>query len=79
MRSIKLLSILVILLCGFQSARADWVKQTTNSFAWFHDVYFLNDAKGWIVGDDGVILSTVDGGTTWTKERKIMMKDTNRG
>lgn len=72
MRSIKLLSILVILLCGFQSARADWVKQTTNSFAWFHDVYFLNDSKGWIVGDDGTILTTVDGGATWNKERKIM-------
>ena len=28
-------------------------------------VFFINDARGWIVGDKGLILSTEDGGTSW--------------
>jgi photosystem II stability/assembly factor-like uncharacterized protein len=29
-------------------------------------VYFVNDLKGWAVGHDGVILNSVDGGSSWT-------------
>ncbi len=32
-----------------------------------HDVYFTNNTNGWVVGDNGLILVTTDGGTTWTK------------
>ena len=70
---IKFVKILVILilLCGIQSANAEWVKQNTNSFAWFRDVFFVNEAKGWIVGGDGVMLSTSDGGQTWVQATKF--------
>lgn len=70
MRSIKLVSVLFLLLLCLQTANADWVKQNTNSFAWFKDVFFLNESKGWIVGGDGVMLLTDDGGTTWLRVRK---------
>lgn len=30
-------------------------------------VYFVNDKKGWSVGQDAVILGTVDGGENWSK------------
>lgn len=30
-----------------------------------HDVYFLDNQKGLVVGDRGLILVTTDGGTTW--------------
>lgn len=53
------------------SANADWVKQNTNTFAWFKDIYFLNESKGWIVGTDGMLLSTVDGGLTWKQTRRF--------
>jgi len=31
-----------------------------------YDIFFLNDASGWIVGDCGTILHTVDGGNGWS-------------
>ena len=64
-------STLLILLFCFQTANAEWVKQNTNSFAWFRDVFFVNQNKGWIVGGDGVMLSTGDGGQTWVQSPKF--------
>lgn len=63
--------IILVLLCGFQTANADWVKQKTNSFAWFKDVFFVNQSRGWIAGTDGVLLSTDDGGSTWVQSKKF--------
>lgn len=75
-----------ILLC-FQTANAEWVKQRTNSFAWLRDITFVSESKGFIVGTDGTILSTTDGGTTWTQLpkfttdtfREIHFTDENNG
>src|SRR5438132_12609712 len=71
MRPIKTASILLALLLCLQTANAEWVKQNTNSFAWFRDVFFLNQNKGWISGTDGALLSTDDGGNTWTTNRRF--------
>jgi photosystem II stability/assembly factor-like uncharacterized protein len=30
-------------------------------------VDFVDPQKGWIVGDDGVVLRTLNGGTTWAR------------
>ncbi len=54
-----------------QTASAQWVRQETNSFAWFRDVYFFDHKRGWIVGGDGVMLSTEDGGNNWTFAKKF--------
>ncbi len=71
MRSLsKLILIIAIVFC-VQSANADWVRQETNSFAWFRDVYFLDHKKGWMVGGDGVMLSTEDGGDSWIAVKKF--------
>ena len=32
-----------------------------------YDVYFLDARRGWVVGDEGKILVTTNGGTTWSK------------
>ena len=40
-------------------------------FAWFRDIFFVDQNKGWIVGSDGVMLSTEDGGQTWVQTRKF--------
>jgi len=63
--------IFLLLLCGMQTASAGWVKHNTNSFTWFRDIFFVNDRSGWIVGTDGVIVSTEDGGSTWVQSRKF--------
>ncbi|MBN2467685.1 MAG: hypothetical protein JXD19_05990, partial [Deltaproteobacteria bacterium] len=30
-----------------------------------YDLFFINDLKGWMVGDYGIVLATSDGGTSW--------------
>ncbi len=71
MRNVWINLILLVLLCGIQTVNADWVKRNTNSYAWFKDIYFLDQNKGWIAGTDGVLLSTADGGTTWVQTKKF--------
>ena len=66
----KLLLILAITILS-QTVNAEWIKQEANSLAWFRDVYFLDHRKGWIVGSDGVMLTTVDGGSNWTYAKKF--------
>ncbi len=34
----------------------------------YRDIYFFDANLGWIVGSDGVIYHTVNGGTTWAKQ-----------
>jgi photosystem II stability/assembly factor-like uncharacterized protein len=42
--------------------------------AWLHAVYFLDQDRGWIAGANGTLLSTVDGGATWSKT-SVITKD----
>lgn len=56
---------------SFQTARAEWTKQNSNTFSWLQDVYFLNEQTGWIVGSSGAYLVTKDGGVTWKKEKNF--------
>lgn len=60
-----------VLLLAAQAADAQWVKQRVSTFAWLRDVYFLSDTTGWIVGSDGTMLTTSDGGDTWKATPKF--------
>jgi len=71
MGSAKKYLILILILIGFQTVRADWTKQNSNTLAWLKDVYFLDGQNGWIVGSGGTYLMTGDGGKTWTKTKKF--------
>jgi photosystem II stability/assembly factor-like uncharacterized protein len=66
----SVLFLATILLC-IHTANAGWIKQKTNSFAWFKDVFFLNEQRGWIAGTDGALISTNDGGATWVQTHKF--------
>lgn len=61
--------VLFLFLVFFQTARADWTKQKSNTLSWLHDVYFLDEQTGWIVGSGGTYLSTRDGGANWTQNK----------
>ncbi len=52
-----------------QTLLADWVKQDSGTLAWLQSIYFVDDKYGWIVGSNGTLLSTNDGGRTWAKEK----------
>lgn len=58
-----------MLLGCFQTARAGWTEQNSNTLAWLHDVYFVNRNKGFIGGGGGTLLLTDDAGKTWTKQK----------
>ena len=72
MRTPKIASLLFLLLffC-LQTANAEWVKQNTHTLAWFRDVFFVNAKHGWIVGDNGFVLATADGGITWAQSKRF--------
>jgi photosystem II stability/assembly factor-like uncharacterized protein len=71
MNSLNKILLLLLCLTCFQAAKANWVKQNANTFAWLHDVYFLNEKTGWISGSGGTLLTTADGGKTWKKQTGI--------
>ncbi|MBS1797104.1 MAG: hypothetical protein JSS81_24975 [Acidobacteria bacterium] len=62
--------VLLCLLC-WQAGRGEWTKQSTNTLAWLHDIYFFNENKGFIAGSGGTFLETTDGGKTWTKRKNF--------
>lgn len=58
-------AILFFVVASSSSAGGRWVKQESNTLAWLRSVYFLNENKGWVVGTNGTLLTTDDGGITW--------------
>ena len=71
MANIYRISTLLLLLCCFQTGHAEWIKQDTQTLSWLRDVFFVNPTTGWIVGTDGVMLSTDNGGQTWRQSPKF--------
>jgi photosystem II stability/assembly factor-like uncharacterized protein len=35
----------------------------------FNAIYFINNLEGWVVGDQGIIAKTINGGGSWTVQR----------
>ena len=68
----RLFTLLFVLLltahCPLLTAFASsWSRQKSGTMAWLRAVYFVDQNRGWIAGSNGTLLSTVDGGVTWTK------------
>ena len=55
----------LLLFACVMSASAGWDTRPLNTLASFKDVFFLNEDRGWIVGANGAIFSTLDGGKMW--------------
>ena len=61
---------LIILLCA-SAAAAQWTRQPSGTLAWLRDIYFTDAKHGWIVGSDGTVLRTTDGGEHWWEPKKF--------
>lgn len=46
-----------------------WAMQKTGQSLSLHGVYFLDELRGWAVGELGTVLATSDGGQTWKSQR----------
>ena len=64
----RILTISIILLFSSTifAQNFNWTPQNSGVTTSLNDVFFVNNQTGWAVGNDGVILNTVDGGQTWT-------------
>ncbi len=67
MKSTGKILILFLIIFSFQTVKADWVKQKSNTLAWLYDIYFIDENQGWIAGSNGTLLGTDDGGKSWEK------------
>jgi photosystem II stability/assembly factor-like uncharacterized protein len=45
----------------------EWIFQSGPAGS-YNDIFFLNDQKGWVVGDSGIFGHTEDGGENWTQQ-----------
>ncbi len=52
----------------YASVFSQWSHQNSGTKEWFISNYFVNSSTGWIVGYNGTILKTVDGGSTWIQQ-----------
>lgn len=65
----------LVLLAAALPIRADWERHPLNTLASLKDIFFLNENRGWIVGGNGVIFSTLDGGKTWAPRDRFTTDD----
>ncbi len=60
-----LVSLSLIFIASQTFAEGSWTKQRSGTLSWLRAVYFLDQQKGWIVGTNGIVLATTDGGESW--------------
>ncbi|MCS7052904.1 MAG: T9SS type A sorting domain-containing protein [Ignavibacterium sp.] len=61
----KLLIVLLLLLFGATEIYSQWVAQTSGTTVRIRQVKAVNDNVVWACGNNGVVLRTTNGGTTW--------------
>ena len=63
---IMLCGSLVSLGCSQDTRQFEWRQVESGTSAHLYGIHFVDAKHGWAVGTVGTVLSTVDGGTTWT-------------
>ena len=68
---------ITLLGCSQDASQIEWELVNSGTDAHLYGVHFVNDKLGWTVGTDGVVLSSKDGGKTWSgSDTKSITKDT---
>lgn len=65
MKKIYLIAILIITYATSASGQEGWIKQTSPSSLGLLGVYAIDSLDVWAVGEEGLIIHTIDGGNTW--------------
>ena len=64
----KKIYILLFALCLIKIANAQWTTLTSGTTQQLNSVYFTSNDTGYVVGNSGTILKTINGGNTWTSQ-----------
>ena len=74
-------TIILLLFLGINVNNADlhaqWLQQQTQSDNNLFDVYFTDTNHGWVVGSNGTILHTTDGGNFWEAQKNGIPQNSN--
>lgn len=58
----------VVLFTTVSFAQEDWEWQYSTTTEDLNDVYFVNKDTGWVIGNNGIIINTIDGGENWYQQ-----------
>lgn len=58
-------SFFILLSVSFLNAQSGWLKQESNTDSTLKSIFMLNESTGFVVGADGLILTTENGGGNW--------------
>lgn len=64
----KKILIVLIILGSIQNLHSQWILQTSGVATPLKSITFVNSLTGWSVGDNGVIITTTNGGINWTSQ-----------
>lgn len=64
----RIWSLIPGILLIFNVTQSQWVTRNSGVNATLRDVDFVDSLHGWSVGDSATIISTTDGGDTWTRQ-----------
>jgi photosystem II stability/assembly factor-like uncharacterized protein len=54
-----------------------WVLQNSGTTSHLNAVHFINSSTGWVAGENGTILKTIDEGITWTTQTSNVSENLN--
>lgn len=65
----KIILIILMIFAISQTSAQEWKLQTSPTTKALFDVFFINKMYGWVAGQDGIVLRTSNGGSTWIEEK----------
>jgi photosystem II stability/assembly factor-like uncharacterized protein len=76
-KTMKKLIILFYLLMLSILTFSQWIQQNSNTTKTLRSICFIDENTGFVVGDSGTILKTMDGGSIWTPINSGIVNDFN--
>ena len=72
-----LIGCVIFLGCSQDTSKFEWQQVNSGTDTHLYGVHFVDAKLGWAVGTDGIVLSSKDGGKTWSgSDTKSINKDT---
>lgn len=75
MKTFALTLLLIVLSRNLSAQDPGWFAQNSGTTEWLESVYFTDSMNGWVVGWDGIILHTSNGGLEWELQESGTTRD----